>query len=930
MTNDVADQPSADQWAFIEQLRSPLHTPIKWARTASMGDEIDLRNGVSCLFQFPDPKGRLGTAYDDFAGFLAAGNIPSNGPYRIVTAHADTGGAEAYSIEARQDQCFLRARDTEGIRRALVALEDRIRRVGGPFISPGVLHRKPFIRTRISRCFFSPTGRGQCDELLDNVNYYPDEYLNRLAHEGVNALWLSATFKDLCPSRFFPEHGKDSDRRLAKLSATVERCLRYGIRIYLFCNEPMAFSDHHGRVCLPMASLERNPWFAGHRTREVTYFCTSSAEGREYIEACTRHIFSMIPDLGGMISINMGEFPTNCYSYLPEKVTCSRCSGKAPWEVYREMLSAFARGMKQAAPDAEFIPWLYTPALSGPPLSGAASVLNLAMAPEAKNQDILREIAAHAPKDVTLQLNFESNGRVRQLGREFIAYDYWLSWPGPSNIFADVARRTVAAGARAAAKIQVGCSHENATIPFLPVPGSLYRKYRAMQELGVSTVMQCWYFGNYPGVMNKAAGELSFQPVDDTEDAFLERLAKLDWPGHHRQVAGAWKQFMKGYENCPMSLNFAWFGPLHNSIVWPLHLVPVDRPITPSWTIDRYDSGDRIGECIGFTHSLEEVLTLLGRMDEHWQDGLRAFMSIEKEYAGVPARELDISLAKAIGLQIRSAGNVFAFYDLREKLPFMRQQDQAAALPRMEALVREEIRNSETMKALCVKDTRLGYHSEAEGYKFHPARLERRVSGLHKLLADAFPAVRADIEQGRDLFPEYTGKRLRGPSYRYGNGQDNAEVARFADGDACWQAWRDDKAFHFLADWVPRNRDDLITINIEPRRLWPVRTIYLSPQGVEVFTQDDAWWGSSVMTVERCRSTVAVPFAAIPWFRESRPLRVNVYQVDTAHRYLTGWIPLSAPAESRLLFGSHNSADLGWFLPGGHSVHTYGASALEE
>jgi hypothetical protein len=66
---------------------------------------------------------------------------------------------------------------------------------------------------------------------MDDVDYYPDEYLNRLAHEGVNGLWLSIKFIDLVPSRFFPAHAKDHKVRIAKLQRTVahapDTALRY-------------------------------------------------------------------------------------------------------------------------------------------------------------------------------------------------------------------------------------------------------------------------------------------------------------------------------------------------------------------------------------------------------------------------------------------------------------------------------------------------------------------------------------------------------------------------------------------------------------------------------------------------------------------------------------------------------------------------------
>ena len=58
--------------------------------------------------------------------------------------------------------------------------------------------KKPWIENRITRCFFGPIKRPPYnrDELMDDVDYYPDAYLDRLAREGVNGLWLTIEFKD--------------------------------------------------------------------------------------------------------------------------------------------------------------------------------------------------------------------------------------------------------------------------------------------------------------------------------------------------------------------------------------------------------------------------------------------------------------------------------------------------------------------------------------------------------------------------------------------------------------------------------------------------------------------------------------------------------------------------------------------------------------
>ena len=90
------------------------------------------------------------------------------------------------------------------------------------------------------------------------------------------------------------------------------------------------------------------------------------------------------------------------------------------------------------------------------------------------------------------------------------------------------------------AKIQAGCSHEVASVPHVPVPGNLFRKYAAMRSLGVSGAMQCWGSGDYPSLMTRAAGRLSFAPFPKTESEFMTQLARRDWGPDAPRVVAAW------------------------------------------------------------------------------------------------------------------------------------------------------------------------------------------------------------------------------------------------------------------------------------------------------------------------------------------------------------------------------------------------------
>jgi hypothetical protein len=643
----------------------------------------------------------------------------------------------------------------------------------------------------------------------------------------------------------------------------------------------------------------------------VNYFCPSTDKARKYLEDSAYHIFSNVPGLGGMIDINLGERPTHCYSCTGNFFSCNcpRCSKRQPWEVFADVTGSLSKGMRRATPDAEMICWLYTPYISA---HGGKTVED--------HFQVMREIAAHAPENVTLQVNFESNGKVMQLGRERIALDYWLAWPGPSRIFKDCAKAAVKSGTRMSAKIQVGNSHEIATVPFVPVPGNLHTKYKAMRDLGVDTVMQCWYFGNYPGLMNKAAGELSFCPFPEENDNFLLSLAKIDWGKNAAKVSRAWSFFQRGYSEFPVDLTFTWYGPVHHSVVWPLHLIPVDRPVSPSWTFNfPLISGDRIGECVCFSHTLDEVLVLLKKMDKLWSSGVKILESVEKDHKNSKERVRDIGLAKALGIQISSSLNVFRFYDLREKLPFMKKAAQIRALDKMRALAESEIKNSRALKKLCEKDPRLGFHSEAEGYKYFAEKLEWRAGLLEELIKTDFPKVKKLIEAGEPLFPDYTGVKPEGKICVCGKDKNSAAENKISAGSA-FKVWRDDKNLCVSLRLTGADADfKFAELSIEPRRLWPTHKITARSNGELWFhikggAREETRW--SVKNSDSPGGKTLDFTMALACVRDNpeseRPLRLNVSATRTDGVEIS-WVSKN-PFEPRLTFESDNPADLGWAL----------------
>ena len=578
----------------------------------------------------------------------------------------------------------------------------------------------PWLKNRISRCFFGPIKRPPFnrDELMDDVDYYPENYLDRLAREGVNGLWLTVAFADFSKELTgdWPEGAR---KRLGKLRQTVAKCAKHGIRIWLFCIEPIEQDFRKS----PLA-LKHPDWIGCTYDNLMGTMCASHPGVQRYIADTVRDIFAAVPGLGGIINISNGERVTSCLSICslathPCRTLCPRCKDVPPAELLGRVNRCFVNGMRAAGSDGALISWIYR---------GARPML----------PDWVVEGARTAPDGVIQQNNFETGVIVNQEGRMHIGEDYWIAQPGPSCAFAEVAKAARAAGRRISAKIQVSCCHEIATIPVLPVPGLLYRKFKGMHALGVTDAMYCWYFGSAPGLMNRAAGELAYEDFKDGEDAFLKRLAAEDWGEDAERIGRIWKCCSDGFAHYPVSNAMQYYGPFHQGVVWPLRADIEMRPLGSSWSPNQPAGGDMIGECL-LDFDLREALSLARKMCAETAKAEADLAALERKYAGRTERMKDLGLVRAFCCQLEAARDIFEFYYLRREAVHGSRhgetQSALRALARMREIAAREKEIAACMKRLCLADSRLGFHSEAESYIYFPAYFDWRIGTLEATLA---------------------------------------------------------------------------------------------------------------------------------------------------------------------------------------------------
>ena len=901
MCDSLPPQPDNNALKFINDLKSPLWTNHHWNNLKSDNGFADLTKGVLIKQNFPDPDGVLSTAYQDLILFLGTEYITNNeGNFIIETCIDNELQGEAFIVETNLNFCKILAGDAEGIRRGIFYIEDKILSLRGAYLPLGIIKKEASIARRISRCSFAPIKRPPFmrDELLDSVNYYPDNYLNRLAHESVNGIWIKVELRELVNSPYYLTQDIGIGKRVEKLKQIVNSCKLYGIKVFIFCIEPK----------LTNLDIQKYPELIGANNQ---FFCPGSETAYQYLYSTVNNIFKEIPDLGGIINISHGERGTTCLSsvnatdpYYKGKINCPRCADKEPWEVLNASLVAMEKGMHDASPNAEFISWLYMPQ-------------DHALA------DWVYTLPAHTPNSIIFQFNFESGVTKTVFGKHLVGGDYWISSPGPSERFIKAANIAKSHHTSVSAKIQTSNSHELATVPYIPVPSLLYEKFHGMRKLGVKTTMLSWFFGSYPGMMLKGVDLLSFNSDSQTKDAFLNELANLYWKKEDISLTiKSWKLFADAFSYYPLNNAFQYYGPMHDGIVWPLYLNPTDTYLVPTWTLgSSYQpqpkvwpaGGDRIGECIGDKLTLNEVLELCRIVTTKWHSGLTFMEKFEENYANEPERKLDILVAKAIGLQFQSGYNILKFYSLREDMFRSKGRKRLKMLDDMMHIINAEIENSEKMIVLCHQDSRLGYHSEAEGYKYWPAKLEWRIKQLKRVLSYDFPAAKRLILNNQIMFPEYSGIKPVGMVMNclskgtdvYNTIQEKNNWVKLGHvpekSKIKWASAYDKNNLYIIISDSSETAKGKIQIEIEPRRLWPVKyfnySINKSEDGLMIKRNPN-----------ELISIIAIPLAEIgEEAQHNNPIRVNLQYGN----YL--WIQ-KHPWPIRLMYGDANPEDLGWLL----------------
>lgn len=149
--------PGREQWKFVGDLAKREPQRFFWSRKA-LPSELDLSGGITVVDEYAAGD-NLKTALSDLDSFLSDAKLPKNGSAKLTLKRGKVSGYESYRIEVGKSGITITADDDEGLRRGVYFLQDLIQSQDGAFLPVGKIERKPWIKNRISRCFFGPIKR---------------------------------------------------------------------------------------------------------------------------------------------------------------------------------------------------------------------------------------------------------------------------------------------------------------------------------------------------------------------------------------------------------------------------------------------------------------------------------------------------------------------------------------------------------------------------------------------------------------------------------------------------------------------------------------------------------------------------------------------------------------------------------------------------
>lgn len=528
------------------------------------------------------------------------------------------------------------------------------------------------------------------DPLLDEeLSSYPEELFRRLSEAGVNGVWLHSVLRMMVlPEGGFPGDEKALDR-IEGLKRLVARAEKYGIKIYLYLNEPRAMHKDYFEGNAEREALA-GPEFQGLRS-----FCTSKPEVLKWMSDSMEKMFSEVEGLGGVFTITASENYTSCASRPYAHSHCPLCKDRAYADIIVDVNTAIEQGVHRGNPDAKVIVWDW-----GWP------------------DDKCEEIISRLPKSCWFMVVSEWGMPIERGGVKSHIGEYSLSavGPGPRALRNwEFARK---AGLKTVAKVQVNATWEMAAVPSVPVLDLVAQHAENLSGQDVNGVMLSWSLGGYPSENLKLFQ--SFRRGDTADDAVV-RLAHSEYGDKAAaKVREAWRVCSEGFKNFPFQMRMLYSGPQHWGPANPFYTRPTGYPATFVVNIP-YDDV-YYWKTI---YPMEVWFDLMDKSADGFGEGAKLLREALQEVDCKHRKALEIELGRMLAVynHLKSGVEQGRFFDARNRYLKATSDEERAEC---KATMRKALELNKQIIAdhlqIVVRDSSIGYESSSQ-YFYVPADL---------------------------------------------------------------------------------------------------------------------------------------------------------------------------------------------------------------
>ena len=350
---------------------------------------------------------------------------------------------------------------------------------------------------RVIHGYLTPCG----DAFMQNgEDYLPDSLLQEYQKQGINGVWVHGVLSALSPYPFIPELSKDYKIRRANMQKLVDRANKYGIKVFLYFNEPRGIPEEKlGKYEYLKGTVRystQTPGIeGGDEGNGVACLCFEQKEVREYLYEATKDLFTEVKGLGGLITITMSENPTHCHFAAEKNCTCPVCKNIPVEKTVAAVNNTMMQAIKDSGSDGKLLAYLW----------GWSDGMCF-------TEEQTKRAIENLDKDIVAVCASEYGVEFEKGGIKSFVIDYSISNPGPSHITKlsfDVAKSR---GMTPCAKIQTNNSWECSAVPYLPVYDLVLQHLKNLHEIDVHDYMLTWTLGGYPSPMLGLVAEYSQNP----------------------------------------------------------------------------------------------------------------------------------------------------------------------------------------------------------------------------------------------------------------------------------------------------------------------------------------------------------------------------------------------------------------------------------